>query len=66
VGLVFAGDVLFQGSVGRCDLPGGSFEILLSGIEKELLPLPEETKVLPGHGGETTIGREKRDNGYLR
>lgn len=66
MGLVFAGDVLFQGSVGRCDLPGGSFEILLSGIEKELLPLPEETKVLPGHGGETTIGHEKRDNGYLR
>lgn len=65
-GLVFAGDVLFQGSVGRCDLPGGSFEMLLSGIGKELLHLPDATRILPGHGGETTIGREKTSNGYLR
>jgi glyoxylase-like metal-dependent hydrolase (beta-lactamase superfamily II) len=65
-GLVFAGDVLFQGSVGRCDLPGGSFELLLSGIQRDLLPLPDGTRVLPGHGGETTIGREKTSNGYLR
>lgn len=65
-GVVFAGDALFEGSVGRCDLPGGSFELLLSGIERELLSLPDETRVLSGHGGDTTIGREKSTNGYLR
>lgn len=65
-GLVFVGDTLFEGSVGRCDLPGGSFELLLSGIERELLSLADETRVLSGHGGETTIGREKGTNGYLR
>jgi hydroxyacylglutathione hydrolase len=65
-GVVFAGDALFEGSVGRCDLPGGSFELLIAGIESELLSLPDETRVLSGHGGETTIGREKATNGYLR
>lgn len=65
-GVVFAGDALFAGSVGRCDLPGGSFELLLTGIERELLSLPDETRVLSGHGGETTIGREKATNGCLR
>ena len=65
-GVLFAGDTLFAGSVGRCDLPGGSFELLLSGIERELLSLPDETRVLSGHGGETTIGHEKATNGYLR
>lgn len=65
-GVLFAGDALFAGSVGRCDLPGGSFELLLSGIERELLPLPDVTRVLSGHGGETTIGRERATNGYLR
>lgn len=65
-GVLFAGDTLFAGSVGRCDLPGGSFELLLSGIERELLSLPDDTRVLSGHGGETTIGHEKATNGYLR
>lgn len=65
-GVVFAGDALFAGSVGRCDLPGGSFELLLAGIERELLCLPDETRVLSGHGGETTVGLEKATNGYLR
>ncbi|MGJ8634887.1 MAG: MBL fold metallo-hydrolase [Luteolibacter sp.] len=65
-GLVFAGDALFAGSVGRCDLPGGSFELLLEGIKRELLTLPDETRVLPGHGRETTIGEEKKGNGYLK
>lgn len=65
-GVVFAGDALFAGSVGRCDLPGGSFELLLSGIQRDLLSLPDETKVFPGHGGETTIGHERLTNGYLR
>jgi glyoxylase-like metal-dependent hydrolase (beta-lactamase superfamily II) len=65
-GVAFAGDALFAGSVGRCDLPGGSFEQLLEGITRELLCLPDETRVLSGHGGETTIGRERATNGYLR
>lgn len=64
--VVFAGDALFAGSVGRCDLPGGNFELLLSGITRELLSLPDGTKVLSGHGGETTIGRERVSNGYLK
>ena len=64
-GVVFAGDALFAGSVGRCDLPGGSFELLLSGIQRDLLSLPDETKVFSGHGGETTIGHERLTNGYL-
>ncbi|MDE0837012.1 MAG: MBL fold metallo-hydrolase [Akkermansiaceae bacterium] len=65
-GIVFAGDALFAGSVGRCDLPGGDFELLLSGVRRELLTLPDETKVLSGHGEATTVGREKVSNGYLK
>lgn len=65
-GLVIAGDALFAGSVGRCDLPGGDLELLISGIRRELLSLPDETKVLSGHGQETSIGRERVSNGYLR
>lgn len=65
-GVVFAGDALFAGSVGRCDLPGGSFEVLLSGIKRELLSLPDDTKVFSGHGEPTTIGRERVSNGYLK
>ncbi len=65
-GVVFAGDALFAGSVGRCDLPGGSFELLLEGIQRELLTLPDETEVLSGHGPATTIGREKLSNGFLK
>lgn len=65
-GLVFAGDALFAGSVGRCDLPGGDFGLLLSGIHREILSLPDDTKVFPGHGGPTTVGRERATNGYLR
>ena len=64
-GVVFAGDALFAGSVGRCDLPGGSFELLLAGIKRELLCLPDETRVFSGHGGDTSIGHEKATNGYL-
>lgn len=65
-GVVFAGDALFAGSVGRCDLPGGNFETLVSGIREKLLTLPDETRVLSGHGPETAIGREKVSNGFLR
>ena len=64
-GLVFGGDVLFSGSVGRADFPGGNMELLVEGIVKHLLPLPDETRVLSGHGPATTIGAEREDNPYL-
>ncbi|MEP2775127.1 MAG: MBL fold metallo-hydrolase [Luteolibacter sp.] len=64
-GVVFVGDALFAGSVGRCDLPGGDFEVLLDGIQRELLTLPDATTVYAGHGPETTIGKERVSNGYL-
>ena len=64
--ILIAGDVLFYGSIGRTDLPGGSFEQLTGNIKTKLLTLPEETVVYCGHGPETTIGFEKRNNPYLR
>ena len=65
-GLVFSGDTLFAGSIGRTDLPGGSTDQLLNGIARHLLTLPPETRVFPGHGPETTIGREAATNPFLR
>ena len=65
-GVVFTGDTLFSGSVGRTDFPGGDSQLLLSSIKEKLLVLPEETKVYPGHVGETTIGREKKMNPFVR
>lgn len=65
-GVVFVGDVLFAGSIGRTDLPGGNYDQLISGIKERLLCLPEETVVYSGHGPETTIGEEKRNNPFLR
>lgn len=64
-GVAFAGDVLFQGSIGRTDLPGGDFETLLRSIEHELLTLPDSTIVYSGHGPETTVGHERRANPFL-
>lgn len=64
-GVVFGGDVLFQGSIGRTDLPGGDFETLRTSIERELLCLPDSTIVYSGHGPETTIGIERRTNPFL-
>ena len=64
-GVVFSGDTLFAGSIGRTDLPGGSTEQLLDGIARHLIGLPAETRVLPGHGPSTTIGAEKEGNPYL-
>jgi glyoxylase-like metal-dependent hydrolase (beta-lactamase superfamily II) len=64
-GHLFAGDSLFAGSVGRTDLPGGDHDTLIEGIRRQLLVLPEETVVHPGHGPDTTIGREKRENPFL-
>ncbi len=64
-GVVFTGDVLFQGSIGRTDLPGGDFETLLQSIERELLVLPDSTIVYGGHGPHTTVGQERRTNPFL-
>lgn len=62
---VFAGDVLFQGSIGRCDLPGGDEAQLLRTIREKLLALPDNTVIFPGHGPSTTIGVEKSTNPFL-
>ena len=64
-GIVLGGDVLFEGSIGRTDLPGGDLEALLTGIRRELLVLPDATVVYPGHGPSTTIGRERAENPFL-
>lgn len=64
-GIVLTGDTLFADSVGRTDFPGSSHEALVKGIKDKLFTLPGETKVYPGHGPATTIGREQRYNPYL-
>jgi hydroxyacylglutathione hydrolase len=61
-----SGDVLFAGSIGRTDLPGGSTDTMLTSLRDKILPLSDDTVVLPGHGPETTIGRERISNPYLR
>jgi hydroxyacylglutathione hydrolase len=63
---LFSGDVLFQGSVGRVDLPGGDWPTLLASIEKLVSSYPPETTVYPGHMGITTLGRERETNPFLR
>ncbi|MDP1589362.1 MAG: MBL fold metallo-hydrolase [Prosthecobacter sp.] len=63
--LLFGGDVLFLDGVGRTDFPGGSTQQLLTGIETKLFPLPDATRVFPGHGDDTTIGRERLENPFL-
>jgi glyoxylase-like metal-dependent hydrolase (beta-lactamase superfamily II) len=64
--VLFDGDVLFQGSIGRTDLPGGDYDTLMTSIRKRLLVLPDETFVLSGHGEATTIGRERQSNPFLQ
>jgi len=64
--IAFVGDTLFQGSIGRTDLPGCDHEALLTGIRSKLYALPEETICLSGHGPATTIGEEKRSNPFVR
>jgi hydroxyacylglutathione hydrolase len=64
--MVIAGDTLFAGSIGRTDLPGGNSRQILESIQSRLLGLPEETRVLPGHGPTTTIGEERNSNPFLR
>jgi len=62
--IVLGGDVLFAGSIGQTDFPGGSTEQLVGGIRRKLWPLPDDTLVYPGHGPDTTIGEEKRSNPF--
>jgi glyoxylase-like metal-dependent hydrolase (beta-lactamase superfamily II) len=65
-GALFSGDVLFEGSVGRVDLPGGDWATLLASIDSLVSRFPEQTTVYPGHMGITTIGRERATNPFLR
>jgi glyoxylase-like metal-dependent hydrolase (beta-lactamase superfamily II) len=64
--VLFSGDVLFNMSIGRTDLPGGSMEVLMKSIRDKFLPLPGETQVLPGHGPETTLAYEAERNPFLQ
>ena len=63
--VLFSGDTVFEGSVGRTDLPGGSYEALINSIKTRITPLPSHTRILPGHGPETTLEREKRTNPFF-
>lgn len=63
--VLFSGDCLFQGSIGRTDLPGGDYEILMQSIVNKLLPLGDDVQVLPGHGDVTSIGQERKTNPFI-
>jgi glyoxylase-like metal-dependent hydrolase (beta-lactamase superfamily II) len=63
--MLFSGDHLFAGSIGRTDLPGGSYEQLMVSMAEKILPLPDDVVVFPGHGGTTTVGQERRTNPFL-
>jgi glyoxylase-like metal-dependent hydrolase (beta-lactamase superfamily II) len=63
--VAFVGDVIFQGSIGRTDLPGGDYDALIRSIHEQVLTLPDETRLLSGHGPETTVGAERRLNPFL-
>jgi len=62
--IVLGGDVLFQGSIGRCDFPGGDMDLLVGGIRQKLFTLPHDAIVYPGHGPATTVGEERRTNPF--
>ena len=64
-GVLFSGDTLFAGSVGRSDFPGSSASGLIRSVREKLLPLPDDTHVYPGHMGETMIGHERKNNPFL-
>jgi len=63
--ILISGDVLFLGSIGRTDLPGGNYDVLMASISTKLLPLPDEVQVYSGHGLKTTIGNERANNPFL-
>ncbi len=64
--LLFSGDLLFEGSIGRTDLPGGSQDLLFKSLKEKIFPLDDSVIIYPGHGGKTTIGKEKRYNPFLQ
>jgi glyoxylase-like metal-dependent hydrolase (beta-lactamase superfamily II) len=64
--MVLAGDTLFAGSIGRTDLPGGNYDQILDSIQTRLLTLPDDTRVVPGHGPATSIGSERKSNPFLQ
>jgi glyoxylase-like metal-dependent hydrolase (beta-lactamase superfamily II) len=63
--VAFCGDVIFQGSIGRTDLPGGNYDTLIESIHSQILTLPDDTRLLSGHGPETTVGVERVNNPFL-
>lgn len=63
--LLISGDSLFEGSIGRCDLPEGDLDTLVSSLKNRVMPFPDNVRVYPGHGASTTIGRERQTNPYL-
>lgn len=64
-GLAFVGDLIFAGSIGRTDLPGGSYDDLIAAVRSKIFTLPDDTVLLPGHGPATTVGEEKRSNPFF-
>lgn len=64
--VVFCGDLIFKQGIGRSDLPGGDYDTLIESIQKQVLTLPDETALLPGHGPATTVGEERRENPFLQ
>lgn len=64
-GVAFVGDVVFQGSIGRTDLPGGNYQVLMQSIREQVMTLPDETTLYSGHGPETTVGDERRFNPFI-
>ena len=64
--ILFCGDVIFQGSIGRTDLPGGDFSALINSIHTQVLTLPDETRLLTGHGLESTVGEERKYNPFIQ
>ena len=63
--LLFSGDLIFKSSIGRTDLPGGSYEQIISSIKNKVMSLPDETKILPGHGPETAVAQERSFNPFI-
>ena len=62
---LFVGDLIFSGSIGRTDLPGGNYETLITAVQKKIFTFPDETKIYPGHGPMTTVGQERRFNPFF-
>ena len=64
--ILFSGDVIFQGSIGRTDLPGGDFSMLIDSIHTQVLTLPDDTRLLTGHGPDSTVGEERKYNPFIQ